>query len=95
MLPPPFAPACQVWSNQPPASTSQPPLTQRHPPLPSAHLQLLDSQAVGVRREKMYRLDDHIACAVRVVVVAVPTLHTCASTLRCWSAHRTAKAMSA
>jgi 20S proteasome subunit alpha 3 len=27
-------------------------------------LQLLDSQAVGVRREKMYRLDDHIACAV-------------------------------
>ncbi|KAI3425062.1 hypothetical protein D9Q98_008439 [Chlorella vulgaris] len=25
---------------------------------------LLDTQAVGVRREKMYRLDDHIACAV-------------------------------
>ena len=26
--------------------------------------QLLDTQAVGVRREKMYRLDDHIAAAV-------------------------------
>ena len=27
-------------------------------------LQLLDTQAVGVKREKMYRIDDHIACAV-------------------------------
>lgn len=27
-------------------------------------LQLLDTSAVGVRREKMYKLDDHIACAV-------------------------------
>ena len=27
-------------------------------------LQLLDTGAVGVRREKMYRLDNHIACAV-------------------------------
>lgn len=27
-------------------------------------LQLLDTQAVGVRREKMYRIDDHIVCAV-------------------------------
>lgn len=26
--------------------------------------QLLDTAAVGVRREKMYKLDDHIACAV-------------------------------
>ena len=26
--------------------------------------QLLDTKAVGVRREKMYRIDDHIACAV-------------------------------
>lgn len=25
---------------------------------------LLDTKAVGVRREKMYRIDDHIACAV-------------------------------
>lgn len=25
---------------------------------------LLDTQAVGVRREKMYRIDDHIVCAV-------------------------------
>lgn len=25
---------------------------------------LLDTQAVGVRREKMYRIDDHMACAV-------------------------------
>lgn len=27
-------------------------------------LQLLDTNAVGVRKEKMYKLDDHIACAV-------------------------------
>ena len=27
-------------------------------------LELLDTTAVGVRREKMYQLDDHIACAV-------------------------------
>ena len=27
-------------------------------------LQLLDTSAVGVRREKMYQLDDHVACAV-------------------------------
>lgn len=26
--------------------------------------QLLDTNAVGVRREKMYQLDDHVACAV-------------------------------
>ena len=32
-------------------------------PLRSA-AQLLDTKAVGVRREKMYRIDDHIACAV-------------------------------
>jgi 20S proteasome subunit alpha 3 len=27
-------------------------------------LQLLDTQAVGVRREKMYKLDEHVCCAV-------------------------------
>jgi hypothetical protein len=27
-------------------------------------LQLLDTHAVGVRREKMYRIDNHIACSV-------------------------------
>ena len=27
-------------------------------------MQLLDTSAVGVRREKMYKLDDHVACAV-------------------------------
>ena len=27
-------------------------------------LQLLDTNAVGVRREKMYKLDGHVACAV-------------------------------
>lgn len=27
-------------------------------------LQLLDTNAVGVRREKMYKLADHVACAV-------------------------------
>ena len=27
-------------------------------------MQLLDTNAVGVRREKMYKLDDHICCAV-------------------------------
>ena len=26
--------------------------------------QLLDTNAVGVKREKMYKLDDHVACAV-------------------------------
>jgi hypothetical protein len=30
----------------------------------SACVQLLDTTAVGVRREKMYRIDDHMACAV-------------------------------
>lgn len=25
---------------------------------------LLDTHAVGVRREKMYKLDDHVCCAV-------------------------------
>lgn len=39
--------------------------THTHTLVPPLYcLQLLDSQAVGVRREKMYRLDDHIACAV-------------------------------
>ena len=27
-------------------------------------VQLLDTKAVGVRREKMYKIDDHVACAV-------------------------------
>lgn len=27
-------------------------------------VQLLDTHAVGVRREKMYKLDDHVCCAV-------------------------------
>lgn len=27
-------------------------------------MQLLDTNAVGVRREKMYKLDGHVACAV-------------------------------
>ena len=31
---------------------------------PREHLQLLDTNAVGVRREKMYRIDDHMACAI-------------------------------
>lgn len=40
-------------------------LLKRAPgPLPSQPLQLLDTHAVGVRREKMYKLDGHIACAV-------------------------------
>ena len=30
----------------------------------STLLQLLDTSAVGVRREKMYKLDDHVTCAV-------------------------------
>ncbi len=33
---------------------------------------LLDTKAVGVRREKMYKLDDHIACAVAGMTGAVP-----------------------
>lgn len=34
------------------------------PHLSFARAQLLDTHAVGVRREKMYKVDDHIACAV-------------------------------
>lgn len=34
------------------------------------NLQLLDTGAVGVRREKMYKLDDHIACAVAGITCA-------------------------
>jgi 20S proteasome subunit alpha 3 len=33
-------------------------------PLCLSLLQLLDTHAVGVRREKMYQLDSHIACSV-------------------------------
>ena len=33
-------------------------------------MQLLDTHAVGVRREKMYKLDDHIACAVAGITCA-------------------------
>jgi hypothetical protein len=32
---------------------------------------LLDTHAVGVRREKMYRLDDHLCCAVAGITGAV------------------------
>lgn len=35
-------------------------------------MQLLDTNAVGVRREKMYRIDDHIACAVAGLTGATP-----------------------
>lgn len=43
--------------------------TIRLPPPTASHThrrsaQLLDTHAVGVRREKMYRLADHVACAV-------------------------------
>ena len=37
---------------------------QRYPFLNLLCVQLLDTNAVGVRREKMYKLDDHVACAV-------------------------------
>jgi hypothetical protein len=43
----------------PPANPHRP-----SPPLQKNHAQLLDTHAVGVRREKMYKLDEHIACAV-------------------------------
>ena len=33
---------------------------------------LLDTHAVGVRREKMYRLDDHMCCAVAGITGAPP-----------------------
>jgi len=32
--------------------------------LASTLIQLLDTKAVGVRREKMHKLDDHISCSV-------------------------------
>ncbi len=35
---------------------------ERNSPSPTS--QLLDTHAVGVRREKMYRIDNHIACSV-------------------------------
>ena len=38
-------------------------------------LQLLDTAAVGVRREKMYKLDDHIACAVAGLTGAYHAAH--------------------
>lgn len=34
--------------------------------------QLLDTAAVGVRREKLYKLDEHIACAVAGLTGACP-----------------------
>lgn len=43
---------------QTPAATASSPCT---PPLDP---QLLDTTAVGVKREKLYQLDDHVACAV-------------------------------
>ena len=40
---------------------------------------LLDTGAVGVRREKMYKLDDHVACAVAGITgVLKPCI------LHCW-----------
>ncbi len=34
-------------------------------------LQLLDTKAVGVRREKMYKLDEHVACSVAGITGAL------------------------
>jgi 20S proteasome alpha/beta subunit len=36
-------------------------------------MQLLDTHAVGVRREKMYQLDSHIACAVAGITGEEPS----------------------
>lgn len=36
-------------------------------------MQLLDTDAVGVKREKMYRIDQHLACAVAGLTGAPPT----------------------
>uniref|UniRef100_A0A383WPX1 Proteasome subunit alpha type n=1 Tax=Tetradesmus obliquus TaxID=3088 RepID=A0A383WPX1_TETOB len=42
---------------------------------------LLDSKAVGVRREKMYKLDDHLACAVAGITADANILiNTCRAT---------------
>lgn len=38
--------------------------TPTPPSPPQNHLQLLDTSAVGVKREKLYQLDEHLACAV-------------------------------
>jgi hypothetical protein len=48
---------------------------------------LLDTHAVGVRREKMYKLDDHVCCAVAGITGA--TLGPTASAAF-WGAHRAA-----
>lgn len=37
-------------------------------------LQLLDTKAVGVRREKMYKLDEHVACSVAGITGALTDL---------------------
>jgi hypothetical protein len=39
--------------------------------------QLLDTGAVGVRREKMYKLDDHVACAVAGITGQIPVRQIC------------------
>ena len=48
---------------------------------------LLDTGAVGVRREKMYKLDDHVACAVAgitgVLKPCIPTLLGLCSSWTC------------
>lgn len=41
----------------------------------AAPAQLLDTNAVGVRREKMYKLDDHVCCAVAGLTGAWDRLH--------------------
>lgn len=59
---------CAVGS----AATCKAPLQHMHAASGHASLltcincgvQLLDTHAVGVRREKMYKLDDHVCCAV-------------------------------
>jgi hypothetical protein len=57
------APAPTTPSPRPRRRDSSSDPYHHHPP-PRPPPQLLDTHAVGVRREKMYKLDEHIACAV-------------------------------
>lgn len=61
---------------------------------------LLDTHAVGVRREKMYKLDDHVCCAVAGITgvdegfANVRQGHLpCNCLCYCWSQHRHSSVM--
>jgi hypothetical protein len=61
---------------------------------------LLDTHAVGVRREKMYKLDDHVCCAVAGITGVDEGFANarqghlpCSCLCYCWSQHRHSSVM--